>query len=79
MTLSLVCHSSEIQIAGFFYKSANEREKLVASEGQFIDDRVRKVIELKNEGNLWPTLHISGNSEWVLGAIPMQLWVFFLT
>lgn len=29
------------------YKSAEEREKLVASERKFIDDRCRKVIELK--------------------------------
>lgn len=31
------------------YKSAEEREKLVASERKFIDDRCRKVIELKEK------------------------------
>ena len=41
-------YSSEIN-AGFFYKSAEEREKLVASERKFIDERVRKVIELKKK------------------------------
>ena len=40
--------SSEIN-AGFFYKSAEEREKLVGSERKFIDDRVQKVIELKKK------------------------------
>lgn len=35
--------------AGFFYKSAEEREKLVASERDFIEKRVQKVIDLKNK------------------------------
>lgn len=35
--------------AGFFYKTAEEREKLVSAERQFIDQRVEKVIELKNQ------------------------------
>ena len=30
--------------SGFFYKSADEREKLVAAERKFIEDRVQKVI-----------------------------------
>ncbi|UYV71466.1 CCT6A [Cordylochernes scorpioides] len=33
--------------SGFFYKSAADREKLVQAERQFIDNRVKKVIELK--------------------------------
>lgn len=40
--------------SGFFYKSAEEREKLVQAERQFIDDRVKKIIALKKqvcEGN----------------------------
>lgn len=40
--------------SGFFYKSAEEREKLVQAERQFIDDRVKKIIEFKKkvcEGN----------------------------
>ena len=44
---------SEIN-AGFFYKSAEEREKLVASERKFIDDRVQKVIELKKKVTYFP-------------------------
>ncbi|RWS24590.1 T-complex protein 1 subunit zeta-like isoform X1 [Leptotrombidium deliense] len=35
--------------SGFFYKSAEEREKLVAAERKFIDNRVAKIIELKNK------------------------------
>lgn len=35
--------------SGFFYKSAAEREKMVAAERKFVDDRVMKVIELKNK------------------------------
>lgn len=35
--------------SGFFYKSAEEREKLVEAERKFIDDRVKKVIEFKRK------------------------------
>jgi len=35
--------------SGFFYKSAEEREKLVAAERVFIDNRVKKIIELKKK------------------------------
>lgn len=35
--------------AGFFYKSAEERDKLVAAERKFIEQRVLKVIELKKK------------------------------
>lgn len=34
--------------SGFFYSSAEQREKLVESERRFIDDRLRKIVELKN-------------------------------
>lgn len=33
--------------SGFFYSSAEQREKLVESERKFIDARVKKIIELK--------------------------------
>lgn len=33
--------------SGFFYKSAEEREKMVQAEREFIEQRVKKVIELK--------------------------------
>ncbi|XP_036621765.1 T-complex protein 1 subunit zeta-2 isoform X2 [Trichosurus vulpecula] len=35
--------------SGFFYKTAEEREKLVKAERQFIEDRVNKIIRLKRK------------------------------
>lgn len=35
--------------SGFFYKSADERDKLVKAERKFIEDRVMKIIDLKNK------------------------------
>jgi hypothetical protein len=35
--------------SGFFYKTAEDREKLVAAERKFIEDRVAKVIEFKRK------------------------------
>jgi T-complex protein 1 subunit zeta len=35
--------------AGFFYKTAEEREKMVNAEREFIDRRVRKIIALKKK------------------------------
>ncbi|KAJ8678940.1 hypothetical protein QAD02_014727 [Eretmocerus hayati] len=46
--VSLEYEKSEIN-SGFFYKSAEEREKLVYAEREFIDNRVKKVIELKRK------------------------------
>ena len=42
------CCNSEVN-SGFFYKSAGEREKLVAAERKFVDDRVMQVITLKKK------------------------------
>lgn len=33
--------------SGFFYKTAEEREKMVQAEREFIEQRVKKVVELK--------------------------------
>lgn len=44
--VSLEYEKTEVN-SGFFYKSASEREKLVEAERKFIDDRVKKIIELK--------------------------------
>ena len=33
--------------SGFFYNSAEQREKLVESERRFIDAKLRKIVELK--------------------------------
>lgn len=35
--------------SGFFYKTAEEREKLVKAERQFIESRVQKVVDLKKK------------------------------
>lgn len=43
------CFSSSEVNSGFFYKSAQEREKLVAAEREFINDRVKRIIELKKK------------------------------
>jgi len=46
--VSLEYEKTEVN-SGFFYKSAQEREKLVEAERAFIDERVRKIIELKKQ------------------------------
>lgn len=35
--------------AGFFYKTADEREKLVKAERKFTDDKVQQVIDFKKK------------------------------
>jgi T-complex protein 1 subunit zeta len=39
--------SSEVN-SGFFYSSAEQREKLVESERRFVDAKLKKIVELKN-------------------------------
>jgi len=46
--VSLEYEKTEVN-SGFFYKTAEEREKLVAAERAFIDERVKKIIELKKK------------------------------
>lgn len=46
--VSLEYEKTEVN-SGFFYKSAEEREKLVAAERKFIEDRVQKIIALKEQ------------------------------
>lgn len=51
--VSMEYEKSEVN-SGFFYKTAEEREKFVLAEREFIEERVKKVIELKRkvcEGN----------------------------
>lgn len=45
--LIFFCHS-EIN-AGFFYSNAQQREAMVAAERRQVDERVNKIIELKNK------------------------------
>ena len=46
--VSLEYEKSEAS-SGFYYKSAEQREKLVASERRFTDEKVKKIIELKRK------------------------------
>merc|ERR1712142_993150 len=48
MNVSLEYEKTEVN-SGFFYKSAEDREKLVTAERKFIEDRVQKIIELKEK------------------------------
>jgi chaperonin GroEL (HSP60 family) len=43
----LVRSTSEVN-SGFFYSSTEQREQLVESERKFVDQKVRKIVELKN-------------------------------
>jgi len=46
LNVSLEYEKTEVN-SGFFYKTAVEREKLVAAERSFIDERVQKIINFK--------------------------------
>lgn len=46
--VSLEYEKTEVN-AGFFYKNAEERDRLVTSERKFIDDRVQKIVDLKRQ------------------------------
>ena len=48
LNVSLEYEKSEIN-SGFFYSSAEQREKLVESERKFVDDKLRKIVELKKQ------------------------------
>ena len=48
LNVSLEYEKSEIN-SGFYYSSAAQRDKLVASERRFVDEKLRKIIDLKNE------------------------------
>lgn len=46
--VSLEYEKTEVN-SGFFYKSADEREKLVKAERVFIEERVKKIVALKHK------------------------------
>ncbi|KAL7746322.1 T-complex protein 1 subunit zeta [Sorochytrium milnesiophthora] len=46
LNVSLEYEKTEIN-SGFFYSSAEQRDKLVESERKFIDNRLRKIVEFK--------------------------------
>lgn len=48
LNVSLEYEKSEIN-SGFYYSSADQRDKLVESERRFVDDKLRKIVALKKE------------------------------
>ncbi|KAH3662229.1 hypothetical protein OGAPHI_005477 [Ogataea philodendri] len=48
LNVSLEYEKTEVN-SGFYYSSADQREKLVASERKFVDDKLKKIVELKKE------------------------------
>lgn len=48
LNVSLEYEKSEIT-SGFFYNSAEQREKMVSAERKFTDDKVKQIIELKQK------------------------------
>jgi T-complex protein 1 subunit zeta len=46
LNVSLEYEKSEVN-AGFFYSNPEQREKLVESERRFVDEKLRKIVELK--------------------------------
>lgn len=46
LNVSLEYEKTEVN-SSFFYSSAEQREKLVESERKFVDEKVRKIVELK--------------------------------
>ncbi|KAK1232329.1 T-complex protein 1 subunit zeta [Marasmius sp. AFHP31] len=46
LNVSLEYEKTEVN-SGFFYSSAEQREKLVESERKFVDEKVKKIVELK--------------------------------
>lgn len=48
LNVSLEYEKSEVN-SGFFYSSAEQKEKLVESERRFVDEKLRKIVELKKE------------------------------
>ncbi|KAJ2664969.1 T-complex protein 1 subunit zeta [Coemansia sp. RSA 1200] len=47
LNVSLEYEKTEVN-SGFFYSSAEQRDKLIESERRFVDDRLRKIVDLKN-------------------------------
>lgn len=47
LNVSLEYEKTEVN-SGFFYSSAEQREKLVESERSFVDSKLRKIVELKD-------------------------------
>lgn len=48
LNVSLEYEKTEVNL-GFFYSLAEQRDKLVASERRFVDEKLRKIVDLKNQ------------------------------
>lgn len=48
LNVSLEYEKTEVN-SGFFYSSAEQRDKLVASERKFVDEKLKKIVDLKNQ------------------------------
>lgn len=48
LNVSLEYEKTEVN-SGFYYSNAEQREKLIQSERKFIDEKLRKIIDLKND------------------------------
>jgi T-complex protein 1 subunit zeta len=48
LNVSLEYEKTEVN-SGFFYSNADQRQKLVESERRFIDEKLKKIVELKHE------------------------------
>ena len=48
--ISLEYEKSEVN-SGFFYSNAEQREKLVAAERAVVDDKVQKIVDLKQQAS----------------------------
>ncbi|WWD03681.1 T-complex protein 1, zeta subunit [Kwoniella europaea PYCC6329] len=48
LNVSLEYEKTEVN-SGFFYSSAEQREKLVESERRFVDSKLQKIVEFKNQ------------------------------
>ncbi|SCU81781.1 LADA_0C01024g1_1 [Lachancea dasiensis] len=48
LNVSLEYEKTEVN-SGFYYSSADQRDKLAASERKFVDEKLKKIIDLKNE------------------------------
>lgn len=48
LNVSLEYEKTEVN-SSFFYSSAEQRDKLAASERKFVDEKLKKIIDLKNE------------------------------
>ncbi|SCV04728.1 LAMI_0H18602g1_1 [Lachancea mirantina] len=48
LNVSLEYEKTEVN-SSFFYSTADQRDKLAASERKFVDDKLKKIVDLKNE------------------------------